>query len=138
MTLVPRRILLAKPGLDGHDKGIRLVTKAIRDAGYEVIYLGLRQTPENIVRAAIDEDVDVIGLSILSGAHLSLTNRVMTLLKEQASEDRPHLIVGGTIPKEDIVKLERAGVSHVFPVGSNFTAIIEWLKGLEDGGDTFD
>lgn len=122
-----KRILLAKPGLDGHDKGVRLVAMALRDAGYEVIYLGLRQTAQSIVQAAEDENVDLIGLSILSGSHLGISEKVVKLINEQMPEPHPKLIVGGTIPREDINRLKETGVSHVFPVGTSFAAIIAEL-----------
>lgn len=119
-----RRILLSKTGLDGHDKGIKLVALALRDAGYEVIYLGLRQTAETIVKAAIEENVDFIGLSILSGAHLSFTGKLMEKLASYDDENLPGVIVGGIIPQKDISKLKEMGVMFVFPVGTDFQDII--------------
>jgi methylmalonyl-CoA mutase C-terminal domain/subunit len=121
------RILVAKPGLDGHDKGAKVLVKALRDAGMEVIYTGLRQTPDEIVSAALQEDVDIIGLSILSGAHMGLTRKVLERLKERGIEDKP-VVVGGVIPKLDIEKLKEMGVAEVFPVGSRFGEIADWIK----------
>jgi methylmalonyl-CoA mutase C-terminal domain/subunit len=122
------RVVIAKPGLDGHDRGAKIVAAALRDAGMEVIYLGLRQTPETIVSAAIDEDADAIGLSILSGAHMTLFPKVLELLKERGAE---HVVVtgGGIIPKEDIEKLERMGVNKLFGPGTKTTDIVNYLKG---------
>src|SRR5271157_4602647 len=107
------RVLVAKPGLDGHDRGAKVIARALRDAGMEVIYTGLRQTPEMIVSAAIQEDVDCIGLSILSGAHNSIVPRILELLREQRAEDIL-LVLGGTIPDEDATALKNAGVAAVF------------------------
>lgn len=121
------KILLAKPGLDGHDKGIKLVGRALRDAGLEVVYLGLRQDPESIARAALQEDPAVIGLSILSGAHLSLTCKVMARLKAAGCGEVP-VIVGGTIPPQDIPLVREAGAAAVFPVGSRFEEIVAWIR----------
>src|SRR5262244_891113 len=108
----PTRILVAKPGLDGHDRGAKIIARALRDAGFEVIYTGLRQTPEMIVEAALQEDVDVIGLSILSGAHMALTPRIFELMKANGLDD-VKLIIGGIIPDEDIPALEKMGVSGI-------------------------
>ncbi|MFQ5738945.1 MAG: cobalamin B12-binding domain-containing protein [Acidobacteriota bacterium] len=121
------RVLIAKPGLDGHDRGAKIVARALRDAGIEVIYSGLRQTPEKIVRAAIQEDVGAIGLSVLSGAHLHLFRRIMDLLKEQGAED---ILVfgGGIIPSEDIEPLKRIGVSTIFQPGSRTDDIVRFVK----------
>lgn len=121
------RILLAKPGLDGHDRGIKVVAAALRDAGFEVIYTGLRQTAEMIVEAAIQEDVDAIGMSILSGAHMTLFPAVMDLLKKRKCE---HIILfgGGIIPDEDISKLEKKGVGKLFTPGATTGEIIEYLN----------
>jgi methylmalonyl-CoA mutase C-terminal domain/subunit len=121
------RILVAKPGLDGHDRGAKIVARALRDAGMEVIYTGLRQTPEQIVSAAIQEDVDAVGLSILSGAHLHLFSKVMTLFKEQEVDDIL-LFGGGIIPDEDIPELKKIGVSAVFPPGSSTEDIVQFLR----------
>ncbi|OGC85588.1 MAG: methylmalonyl-CoA mutase, partial [candidate division Zixibacteria bacterium RBG_16_43_9] len=120
------RILLAKPGLDGHDRGIKVVAAALRDAGFEVIYTGLRQTAEMIAEAAIQEDVDAIGMSILSGAHMTLFPAVLDLLKKRKCE---HILVfgGGIIPDEDISKLEKKGVGKLFTPGATTGEIIEYL-----------
>ena len=127
MTEHTIRVLIAKPGLDGHDRGAKVVARALRDAGMEVIYTGLRQTPEQIVSAAIQEDVDALGLSILSGAHLHLFERVMGLLKDQGVEK---LLVfgGGIIPDEDLPALEKLGVGRIFQPGSSTTEIIQFLR----------
>lgn len=124
------RVLVAKPGLDGHDRGAKVVAKALRDAGMEVIYTGIRQTPEQIVEAALQEDVDVIGLSVLSGAHLGLTQKVMDLLREKGGQEIK-VVVGGTIPKKDVPKLEAMGAARVFPVGSSFEEIVDFISGLK-------
>lgn len=121
------RVLLAKPGLDGHDRGVKIVARALRDAGMEVIYTGLRQTPEMIVNAAIQEDVDIIGLSCLSGAHMHLFPKVIKLLRERGVEDIP-VFGGGIIPDEDIPKLMEAGIAEVFTPGASLTQIIDWVK----------
>lgn len=121
------RVLIGKPGLDGHDRGAKVVARALRDAGMEVIYTGLRQTPEMIVEAALQEDVDAIGLSILSGAHLPLTERVMALLKEEEMTDVP-LFLGGIIPDEDIPQLKEMGVSAVFGPGSSIDEIAMFVR----------
>ena len=121
------RILIAKPGLDGHDRGAKVVARALRDAGMEVIYTGLRQTPEQIVETAIQEDVDVIGLSILSGAHTHLFPKVMELLKENDIKD---IIVmgGGVIPEEDIPELKKAGIAEIFTPGTDTRDIVKFIK----------
>jgi len=121
------RVLLAKPGLDGHDRGIKVIASAFRDAGFEVIYTGLRQTPEMIVEAAIQEDADAIGMSILSGAHMTLFPAVLNLLKEKKAD---HIILfgGGIIPDEDIEKLEKMGVGKLFTPGAVTTEAIQYLK----------
>ncbi len=121
------RVLIAKPGLDGHDRGAKVVARALRDAGMEVIYTGLRQTPEQIVETAIQEDVDVIGLSILSGAHTHLFPKVMELLKENDIKD---IIVmgGGVIPEEDIPELKKAGIAEIFTPGTDTRDIIKFIK----------
>ena len=121
------RVLLAKPGLDGHDRGIKVIAAAFRDAGFEVIYTGLRQTPEQIVTAAIQEDVDAVGVSILSGAHMTLFPAILKLLRDQGGRD-VLLFGGGIIPDEDIVALEKMGVAKLFTPGAATTVIIEWLK----------
>jgi methylmalonyl-CoA mutase C-terminal domain/subunit len=126
-TSRPIRVLIAKPGLDGHDRGAKVVAAALRDAGMEVIYTGLHQTPEMIATAAIQEDVDVVGLSILSGAHMTLFPRVLDLLREQGREDV--LITGGGIlPKEDIDALQKLGVGKLFGPGTATTDLIEYIK----------
>ena len=122
-----RRIVVAKPGLDGHDRGAKVVARALRDAGVEVIYTGLHQTPEQLVETAIQEDADAIGLSILSGAHLTLFARLMDLLREKGASD---ILVfgGGIIPDEDITTLKALGVAEVFTPGSSPTAIVDWVN----------
>jgi methylmalonyl-CoA mutase C-terminal domain/subunit len=121
------RVLVAKPGLDGHDRGAKVIARALRDAGMEVIYTGLRQTPEMIVNAALQEDVDVIGLSILSGAHNAIVPRVMELLRQNKMDD-VLVIVGGIIPDQDVESLERAGVAAVFQPGTPMDRIIQFIR----------
>ena len=121
------RVLVAKPGLDGHDRGAKIVARALRDAGMEVIYTGLRQTPEQIARAALDEDVAVIGISILSGAHNTIIPRTCELLRTQGMED-VLVIVGGIIPDEDIPSLKRAGVAEVFQPGTSTQTIVDFIR----------
>jgi len=121
------RVLVAKPGLDGHDRGAKVVARALRDAGMEVIYTGLRQTPEMIAEAALQEDVDVIGLSILSGAHMALLPRVMELLHEKGLNNII-VIVGGIIPEEDIPELKHMGVAGVFGPGTSTGAIVDFIR----------
>ncbi len=123
----PIRVLIAKPGLDGHDRGAKVVAAALRDAGMEVIYTGLHQTPEMIATAAVQEDVDVVGLSILSGAHMTLFPRVRELLDEMGRED-VLLTGGGIIPKEDIDELQRRGVGKLFGPGTPTTDLIDYIK----------
>ncbi len=123
----PIRVLVAKPGLDGHDRGAKVVAAALRDAGMEVIYTGLHQTPEMIANAAIQEDVDVVGLSILSGAHMTLFPRVLDLLREQGRED-VLLTGGGIIPKEDMEALQRLGVGKLFGPGTSTADLIAFIK----------
>ena len=120
------RVLVAKPGLDGHDRGAKIIARAFRDAGFEVIYTGLRQTPEQIVNAALQEDVDVIGLSILSGAHMTLCPRIMELMKEHGLDD-VMVLVGGIIPDPDVVRLKAAGISEVFQPGASTEDIITYI-----------
>jgi methylmalonyl-CoA mutase, C-terminal domain len=121
------RVLVAKPGLDGHDRGAKVIAQALRDAGMEVVYTGLRQTPEMIVNAALQEDVQVIGLSILSGAHNAIVPRVMELLKQKGMTD-VLVVVGGIIPDEDAAELKRLGVAQVFQPGSALDGIIEFIR----------
>ncbi len=120
------RVLLAKPGLDGHDRGVKVIARALRDAGMEVIYTGLRQTPEMIVNAAVQEDVRIVGLSILSGAHMTIFPRVAALMKERGMDDVP-LFGGGIIPADDIPKLKEAGVSQIFLPGTSTEDVIKWI-----------
>ena len=121
------RIIVAKPGLDGHDRGAKIIARALRDAGFEVIYTGLHQTPEMIAAAAIQEDVDAVGLSIMSGAHMTLFPAVVDLLREKGASD---VIVfgGGIIPQDDIPRLKALGVSEVFLPGSSTQAIVDWIR----------
>ncbi|HEV2527876.1 MAG TPA: cobalamin B12-binding domain-containing protein [Thermomicrobiales bacterium] len=123
----PIRILVAKPGLDGHDRGARVLVRAFRDAGFEVIYTGLFQTPEMIASAALDEDVDVVGLSILSGAHMALFPRIMAELKSRGVDD-VLVVAGGTIPLEDIPEIERLGVDRVFGPGTRLDEIVGYIR----------
>ena len=124
---MPIRVLVAKPGLDGHDRGAKVIVRALRDAGMEVIYTGIRQTPEMIVSAALQEDVDVIGLSILSGAHLAIFPRIMELLKEHGMDDVV-VLAGGIIPDEDIPRVQAMGVRGVFGPGTPLSAIVEFIR----------
>ena len=121
------RILIAKPGLDGHDRGAKIIARALRDGGFEVIYTGLHQTPEMIVEAALQEDVDAIGLSILSGAHMTLFPAVLTLLRQRGVEDLP-IFGGGIIPPEDIAELKGQGVCEIFTPGASTEDIIAWAR----------
>lgn len=123
----PIRVLVAKPGLDGHDRGAKVIARALRDAGMEVIYTGLRQTPEQVVNAALQEDVEFIGLSILSGAHAAIIPRVMKLL-EQKEMDDVQVILGGIIPDEDIDAMERLGVAAVFQPGTPLESIVTFIR----------
>jgi methylmalonyl-CoA mutase C-terminal domain/subunit len=127
MTERKLRILVGKPGLDGHDRGAKIVARALRDAGMEVVYTGLHQSPEEIVATAIQEDVDAIGLSVLSGAHNYLFGRVLDLLREQGADD---VVVfgGGIIPADDIPELEADGVEKIFTPGAQTTEIVDWLR----------
>lgn len=122
------RVVVAKPGLDGHDRGAKIIARALRDAGMEVIYTGLHQTPEQIVETALQEDADAIGLSILSGAHMTLVPKVMTLLKAQDAADIL-VTVGGTIPSDDIEPLKELGVAAVFTPGSPTSDIVDFITG---------
>jgi methylmalonyl-CoA mutase C-terminal domain/subunit len=121
------RVLVAKPGLDGHDRGAKVIARAFRDAGFEVIYTGLRQTPEQVVSAALQEDVDVIGLSVLSGAHMTLCPRILELMKKEKLDD-VLVIVGGIIPDLDIPKLKDLGVGEVFQPGASTADIIAYIQ----------
>lgn len=125
---------MAKAGLDGHDRGIKVVARGLRDAGMEVIYAGLRQTPEMIVNAALQEDVQVIGLSILSGAHTTIVPRVMELLRDKGMDDVV-VIVGGTVPDEDIEPLKRLGVAAVFQPGASLDTIVEFVRSAAGAPD---
>ncbi len=121
------RILVGKPGLDGHDRGSRIIARAFRDAGFEVVYTGLHQSPEEIVQAALQEDVDLIGLSSLAGAHNFLLPRVLELLKEKGAEDIV-LIAGGIFPDEDIASLKQKGVRQIFTPGASLDSIVAWVR----------
>jgi len=125
------RVLIAKLGLDGHDRGAKIVARALRDAGFEVIYTGIKQTPEMVARSAIQEDVDVVGISILSGAHMALVPEVLRLLREYGAEDIP-VVIGGIIPWEDDERLKAIGVSQVFLPDSPLSAIIEKVRELAE------
>jgi methylmalonyl-CoA mutase, C-terminal domain len=122
------RVVVAKPGLDGHDRGVKVVARALRDAGIEVIYTGLHQTPEQIVETAIQEDADAVGLSVLSGAHLTLFRRVLELLRQRGADD---IVVfgGGIIPDTDIAELTALGVSRIFTPGASTADIVDWVRG---------
>ena len=122
------RVVIAKPGLDGHDRGAKIIARALRDAGMEVIYTGLHQTPEQIVETVIQEDADAVGLSILSGAHMTLVPRIVELLREQGVDD-VLLTVGGTIPDDDIPELKSLGVAEVFTPGASTQAIVDFIQG---------
>src|ERR687896_2108104 len=124
----PIRVVVAKPGLDGHDRGAKVIARALRDAGMEVIYTGLHQTPEQIAETVLQEDADAVGLSILSGAHMTLVPRVVDLLKRQGADDVV-VTVGGTIPADDIPELKQLGVAEVFTPGSSTSDIIDFIKG---------
>jgi methylmalonyl-CoA mutase, C-terminal domain len=121
------RVVIAKPGLDGHDRGAKVVARALRDAGMEVVYTGLHQTPEQVVETAIQEDADVVGLSVLSGAHMTLFRRVIELLHERGADD---IVVfgGGIIPEADIPELERLGVAKIFTPGATTRSIVDWVR----------
>jgi methylmalonyl-CoA mutase C-terminal domain/subunit len=126
------RVVVAKPGLDGHDRGAKIIARALRDAGMEVIYTGLHQTPEQIAATVIQEDADAIGLSILSGAHMTLVPRVVELLREQGADDVV-LTVGGTIPNDDIPELKSLGVAEIFTPGASTDEIVEFIRGAVAG-----
>jgi methylmalonyl-CoA mutase, C-terminal domain len=127
MSTARVRVVVAKPGLDGHDRGAKVVARALRDAGMEVVYTGLHQTPEQIVETTIQEDADCVGLSVLSGAHLTLFERVMTLLRERDAAD---VVVfgGGIIPEDDIPQLEAMGVAKIFTPGATTQSIVDWVR----------
>ena len=135
----PYRVVVAKPGLDGHDRGAKVIARALRDAGFEVIYTGLHQTPEQVVQAVVQEDADAVGLSLLSGAHMTLVPRVVELLKEQGAED-VLVVAGGIIPEADIPELKKLGVAEVFGPGAPLPAIADWLRAAleERGGGSSD
>jgi methylmalonyl-CoA mutase cobalamin-binding domain/chain len=122
------RVVIAKPGLDGHDRGAKIIARALRDAGMEVIYTGLHQTPEQIVETAIQEDADAVGISILSGAHMTLVPRILDGLKENGAED-VLVLVGGTIPQEDADALRKQGVAEIFTPGAPTSEIVDFLRG---------
>jgi methylmalonyl-CoA mutase, C-terminal domain len=126
---MPSRVLVAKPGLDGHDRGAKLVARSLRDAGFEVIYLGIRQRPEQIASVAVQEDVRVVGLSILSGAHLALTEKTVQALR-QLGAPHVHVVVGGTIPRKDVARLEAVGVAAVYPTGTPLEELVSSMKVL--------
>ena len=128
MTVARLRVVVAKPGLDGHDRGAKIIARALRDAGMEVIYTGLHQTPEQIVATVIQEDADAVGLSILSGAHMTLVPRILELLREEGVEDVV-ITVGGTIPSDDIPELKKLGVAEVFTPGAPTDAIVDFIRG---------
>lgn len=121
------RVIVAKPGLDGHDRGAKVIARAFRDAGFEVIYTGLRQTPEQVVNAALQEDADVVGMSVLSGAHMTLCPRIMELMKKERLDD-VLVLVGGIIPDQDIAKLKEYGVAEVFQPGASTEEIVAYVR----------
>jgi len=131
------RVVVAKPGLDGHDRGAKVIARALRDAGFEVIYTGLHQTPEQVAETVVQEDADAVGLSLLSGAHMTLFPRVLDLLKEKGAGD-VLVFGGGIIPDADIPKLKKLGVAAVFTPGTPMKTISEWLRGELDQGETVD
>ncbi len=129
------RVLVAKPGLDGHDRGAKIVARALRDAGMEVIYTGLRQTPEQIANAALQEDVDAIGISILSGAHNTIVPRICELLHQHGLDD-VLVVIGGIIPDEDIPELKKAGVAEIFQPGASTQQIVDFIKSKSRGSNS--
>ena len=131
------RVVMAKPGLDGHDRGAKVIARALRDAGFEVIYTGLHQTPEQIVETALQEDADAVGLSLLSGAHMTLMPRIVELLREKGAEG-VLVFGGGIIPDGDIPKLKKLGVAAVFTPGTPMKTISEWLRAELEQGETVD
>jgi methylmalonyl-CoA mutase, C-terminal domain len=126
---MPMRVLVAKPGLDGHDRGAKLVARTLRDAGFEVVYLGIRQRPEVIASVAVQEDVQIVGLSILSGAHVALTDKTAKALRAAGADDIV-LVVGGTVPRRDVPRLEAAGAAAVYPTGTSLDAMVESMRAL--------
>jgi methylmalonyl-CoA mutase C-terminal domain/subunit len=126
---MPVRVLVAKPGLDGHDRGAKLVARALRDGGFEVIYTGIRQRPEAIAAVAMQEDVEIVGLSILSGAHVALTKKTADALRAAGADD-VILVVGGTIPRRDVARLEAVGAAAVFPTGTPLETVVETMRAL--------
>jgi methylmalonyl-CoA mutase C-terminal domain/subunit len=131
----PVRVLIGKPGLDGHDRGAKLVARALRDAGFEVIYLGIRQRPEQIAAVALEEDVRIVGLSILSGAHVGLTRKTVEALRAVGADDAL-VVVGGTIPRRDVPRLEAAGAAAVYPTGTPLEELVESMRSLAGGVQT--
>jgi methylmalonyl-CoA mutase C-terminal domain/subunit len=123
----PIRVVIAKPGLDGHDRGAKVIARALRDAGFEVVYTGLHQTPGQIVETAVQEDADAVGISILSGAHMTLVPRILELLRDNGAEDVV-VVVGGTIPRDDVVTLKELGVAEIFTPGAPLSAIVDFLR----------
>jgi methylmalonyl-CoA mutase C-terminal domain/subunit len=121
------RVLVAKPGLDGHDRGAKVIARALRDAGFEVVYTGLRQTPEQVANAALQEDVDVIGLSVLSGAHMTLCPKIVELIRKEGLDD-VLVVVGGIVPPDDVEKLKAAGIDEVFGPGTSTQDIIDYIR----------
>jgi methylmalonyl-CoA mutase C-terminal domain/subunit len=132
---MPVRVLVGKPGLDGHDRGAKLVARTLRDAGFEVVYLGIRQRPESIAAVAVQEDVQIVGLSILSGAHVALTRKTADALRAAGADD-VLLVVGGTIPERDVARLEAAGAAAVYPTGTPLETLVESLRELAAAGAT--
>jgi methylmalonyl-CoA mutase C-terminal domain/subunit len=126
---MPVRVLVAKPGLDGHDRGAKLIARALRDRGFEVIYLGIRQRPQSIAAVAVQEDVQIVGLSLLSGAHVALTRKTVSALRAAGAED-VLVVVGGTIPQRDVPRLEAAGAAAVYPTGTPLETVVESLRAL--------
>jgi methylmalonyl-CoA mutase C-terminal domain/subunit len=132
-STTPARVLVAKPGLDGHDRGAKLIARTLRDAGFEVIYTGIRQRPDAIAAVAVQEDVDVVGLSILSGAHVALTKKTVDALRAAGADDIA-VVVGGTVPDNDVARLEEAGAAAVYPTGTPLEAIVESMRTLSGRG----
>jgi methylmalonyl-CoA mutase, C-terminal domain len=132
---MPTRVLVAKPGLDGHDRGAKLVARTLRDAGFEVVYTGIRQRPEVIASIALQEDVQIVGLSILSGAHVALTQKTADALRSVGADD-VLLVVGGTIPQRDVARLEAAGAAAVYPTGTPLEALVDSMRALSTTAPT--